>query len=79
MQDRLTLIEARYNEQGRGDGDKDYLIAEVKRLRGVLGEIAKMKGMTLLGDPPDTDLDRAHQIGANKAFDEAAAIAEAAL
>lgn len=33
MNDRLTLIEARYDEQGRPDGDKEWLIQEVKRLR----------------------------------------------
>lgn len=31
--DRLTLIEARHAEAGGGDGDKGWLIAEVRRLR----------------------------------------------
>ena len=37
--DRLTLIERRHEEAGRGDADKDWLIEQVKRLRSELSAV----------------------------------------
>jgi hypothetical protein len=37
MLDRLALIRSRHAEAGGGDADKEWLMAEVERLRNTLG------------------------------------------
>ena len=50
-------------------------------LKAALQEVANCQGQTLLGEfcNTDNDLDRQHQIGANKAFDQCADIAATAI
>jgi len=48
-------------------------------LLAALRAIAEMQGMTLIAPSLGTAADEAHQIGANKAFNQAAAIARAAI
>jgi len=53
--------------------------AEREKLIGALEEIEAMGGMTLLGDQDFPGEDKAHQVGANKAFGQAATVAHAVL
>jgi hypothetical protein len=52
--------------------------ADYNRLEAALELIAAMGGMTLLGGT-DLESPRAHELGANKAFEQAASIARSAL
>jgi hypothetical protein len=55
---------------------------EITKLRNALELIAECAGMTLLGEyctDVDSELDKQHQIGANKAFNQCASIAQNAL
>ena len=56
----------------------DAAIDEIKRLKTALQLIAGMGGMTLLGGG-DLEPNRAHELGAHKAFNQAAEIARSAL
>ena len=50
--DRLELIRRRHEEAGRGDGDKGWLIEEVKRLRRAIAEHRLVKWGDLPVDKP---------------------------
>lgn len=56
---------------------RDAFEARVAELEGALGLIAAMKNMTLLGSDPNPET--SHQLGANKAFNQCAEIAQNAL
>lgn len=53
--------------------------AEIDRLRRALEFIAAMGGQTLIAPSLGRDCDQAHQLGANKAFEQCASVASAAL
>lgn len=53
--------------------------AEIKRLRDALHGIAELDGLTLIAPSRGDDFDIGHQVGANKAFNQAAGLAKAAL
>ena len=55
------------------------LVEEHQRFSAALTLIAAQKGMTLIAPSMGQDADHGHQVGANKAFDEMAFIATAAL
>ncbi len=56
----------------------ESLKERIAELEEALQEIAQMSGKTLLGGR-DLESDRAHELGANKAFEQAANIARTAL
>jgi hypothetical protein len=63
-----------------------HVPAEIERLQKVLEAIAACEGMTLLGCAPGSYMDiaskdeqRAHEYGANKAFNQCASMAKQAL
>jgi hypothetical protein len=58
--------------------DDARLIRLAPQMYEALQTIAAMSGMTLIGGS-DLEADRAHELGANKAFEQAAEIARAAL
>lgn len=54
-------------------------VAYVRKLETALELISKMKGMCLIAPSLGPEADRGHQLGASKAFDQAADIAIDAL
>jgi hypothetical protein len=59
--------------------DEQELTAVIRGFRSALLAISEMGGLTLIAPSLGPECDRAHQIGANKAFDQCADIAKAAL
>jgi hypothetical protein len=55
------------------------LYVEISRLRAALEFISAMRGMTLIAPSLGDDCDKAHQLGANKAFEQVADTAHDAL
>lgn len=57
----------------------EYWHQRANTLEGALHAISQLEGLTLIAPSLGEDADRGHQLGANKAFNQAAAMARSAL